>query len=99
MLSGHAAHPHDGIAMDADEPLGLADPVALDEMSHAGDGLLGGKARVEQRGALSLGEAGLAGVAGEQADFLMLAVAVADREVAGVSLAVERAVGILAAEA
>jgi hypothetical protein len=30
MLPGHAAQPHDGVAMDADEAFGLADAVALD---------------------------------------------------------------------
>jgi hypothetical protein len=45
------------------------------------------------------GEAGLAGPAREQADVMPLALAVADGEVAGPSLAVEGAVGILATEA
>jgi hypothetical protein len=54
---------------------------------------------VGKRSALAFGESGLAGIAVEQSDRLMFAVAVADREIAGVSLTMERAVGILAAEA
>ncbi len=51
-----------------------------------------------QRRAFALGEAGTTGVAVELPELLVLAVAAADREVAGVAPAVERAVGILAAE-
>jgi hypothetical protein len=99
VLSGHAGQPHDGVAVDADESLGLADSVALDEMLEDGDGLLGGQVRVEQSGALAFGEARLAGSAEEQADLVAFAVTIADREVAEVALAVERAIGVLAAEA
>ena len=48
--------------------------------------------------ALTLGEAGPAGVAVELAELLLFAVVAADREVAGVTFAVERTAGILAAE-
>jgi len=99
MLPGLACQPHDGVAVDADEPLGLADPVALDQVFEDRDGLLGGQVRVGQRGPLAFGEAGLTGVAVEQADLFALAVTIADREVAEVALAVERAIGVLAAEA
>jgi hypothetical protein len=99
VLPGLACQSHDGVAVDADESLGLADPVALDEVLEDGDGRLGGQVRVEQRGALALGEAGLAGVAVEQADPAAFAVMIADREVAAAALAVERAIGVLAAEA
>ena len=54
---------------------------------------------MEQRCALALGEAALAGVAVEQADVVVLAVARADGEVACVASAVEWAIGLLAAEA
>jgi hypothetical protein len=46
-----------------------------------------------------LGEAVLAGVAVEQPDVVLLAVASADREISGVAPSVGGAVGILAAEA
>ena len=85
--------------MDADQASGLADAAALVEVLEHGEGLLLGEMAVEQGRALALGEAGLAGVAVEQADVVLLAVAVADREVAGVASAVEGAVGVLAAEA
>jgi hypothetical protein len=98
VLTGLAGQPHDGVAMDADEPLGLTDPVALDEMLQDGDHLFRGQAGMGQRGALAFGEAGLAGVAIEQSDLLMLTVAVTDREVAGVAPTVEGASLVLTAE-
>jgi hypothetical protein len=54
---------------------------------------------MEQRCALALGEAVLAGVAVEQPDVVGLAVARADREVSCVALAEPGAIGHLAAEA
>jgi hypothetical protein len=99
MLSGHAGQPHDGVAMDAHEPLGLSDPVTLDEMVEDGNHFFRGQAGVREGRALAFGESGLAGIAIEQSDLLMFSVAVANREVAGVTLSVERAFGILAAEA
>jgi hypothetical protein len=88
VLPGLAGQPHDGVAMDADEPLGLADPDALDQMLQDGDRLLRGQTGVGQRGALASGEAGLAGLAVERSDLLMFAVALAGREVSGVAAAV-----------
>src|SRR5262249_34400789 len=64
-----------------------------------GEGLLLGEMAVEQGCALALGETILADVAVEQADVVLLAVAGADREIAGVTASVEGAVGILTAEA
>jgi hypothetical protein len=84
--------------MDADEPLGLTDPVAFDQVLQDGDGLLRRQTRVEQRRALAFGGARLARLAVEQSGLLEFAVAVADREVPGVALPGERAGGILAAE-
>jgi hypothetical protein len=97
--SGLAGQPHHGIAVDADQAFGLADAVALDQVLQDGDRLLRGQTGMGQRGALALGEAGPARLAVEQSDVVVLAVAVADREIAGVASAVERAIGILAAEA
>src|SRR5262249_9618796 len=91
--------PHDGVAVDADEALGRADPVALDQVLQHRDGRRGGPVRVEQRGALAFGEAGLAGVTVEQAELFALAVMVPDRAGAGVALALEWALEVLAAEA
>jgi hypothetical protein len=54
---------------------------------------------MEQRGALALGEAGVARPAVEQADVTLLAVAATDREVAGVASTVERAIRVQATEA
>jgi hypothetical protein len=99
VLSGFACQPHDGVAMDTHEPFGLTDPVAFDQVLQDGDRLFRGQTRVEQRRALAFREAGLAGVTVEQSNLLMFAIAIADREVSGVALAVERTVGILAAEA
>jgi hypothetical protein len=99
VLSGQASQPHDGVAMDTDEPFGLTDPVAFDQMFQDGDRLFRGQTPVEQRRTLAFREAGLARLTVEQSDPLVFAIAIADREVAGVALTVERAVGILAAEA
>jgi hypothetical protein len=99
MVAGGAGQSDDGVAMDADEAFGLTDAVALGQVMEHGAGRLVGESAIEQRRALALGEAGLAGVAVEQADVMLLAVAVADGEVAGPSSPVEGAVGILATEA
>jgi hypothetical protein len=99
MIPGGAGQPDDGVAMDADEAAGLADAVAFGEVMEHGGGLRGGHAAVEQRGALALGEAGLAGVAVEQSDLLVLAVAITDGEVSGPASPVGGTVGILATEA
>jgi len=85
--------------MDADEAFGLADAVALGQVMEHGAGRLVGESAIEQRSALALGEAGLAGVAVEQADVMLLAVAITDGEIPGAAASVEGAVGILAAEA
>ena len=99
MLPGGAGQSDDGVAVDADEPSGGADAAALVEVLEDGVGLLLGQAATVQRRALALGEAGPAGVAVELPELLVLAESAADREVTGVALTVERAVGILATEA
>jgi hypothetical protein len=85
--------------MDADEPFGLSDATAIVQVSQDGVCLLVGEPTVKQGCAFALGEAGLAGVAVEQTDVVVLAVAFTDREVAGAASSVERAVGSVAAEA
>jgi hypothetical protein len=99
VITGGSGRSDDGVAMDPDEAFGLADAIALGEVMEHGAGLLVGEPAIEQRRALALGEAGLAGVAIEQTDVIPLAVAGAHREVTGPSSAVEGAVGILATEA
>jgi hypothetical protein len=89
MLSGRAGQSDDGIAVDADEPPGGADAAPLVEVFEHREGLPLGQMAAVQRRALALREAGAAGVAVEQAELLLLAVAAADREVAGVTFAVE----------
>jgi hypothetical protein len=84
--------------MHAGESFGLPDAVAFDQVLEDGDGLLWGQAGVEQRGPLAFREACLACRAVQEPDLLVFAVASADREVAGVALSVERALGVLAAE-
>ncbi len=85
--------------MDTDEAFGLTDPVAFDQVLKDREGFFRGEAGVEQRRALAFREAGLTGLAVEQADLLMFAVAIADGEVARIALTVERTSRILAAEA
>jgi hypothetical protein len=99
VLPGGAGQSDDGVAVDADEPSGGADAAALVEVLEDGVGLLLGQVAAVQRRALALGEAGPAGVAVELPELLVLAESAAGREVTGAALAVERAVGILAAEA
>src|SRR4051812_5939357 len=97
--AGQPRQPHDGVAVDPGEPFGLTDPVAFDQVFEDGDRLLFGQARMEQRRAPAFGEARLTRLAEEQPGLLEFAVAVADREVAGVALTVEWAVRVLTAEA
>jgi hypothetical protein len=99
VLSGGAGEADDGVAMDADESSGGADAAALVAVLEHREGLRLGPMAAGERRALALGEAGPAGVAVGLPELLRLAEAAADREVAGVTSAVERAVRILAAEA
>jgi hypothetical protein len=99
MLSGEFRQADDGIGVDVDEAAGLSDAAALGKVLEQGAGLLRGQVGMEQSCPLALGEAVLAGVAIEQADVILCAVAGADGEIAGVPLAVEDAIGLLAAEA
>ena len=99
MLSDDAGQPSDGVGVDADQASGGADAAALVEVLEHGEGLLLGEMAVEQGRALALGEARLARLAVEQSDVALLAVAGADREIAGVTGAVEGALRVLTAEA
>jgi hypothetical protein len=99
MLPSDAGQATDGVRIDADEASGGADAAALVEVLKHGEGLLLGQMGVKEGRPLALGEAVLAGVTVEQSDVVELAVAGADREIAGVAAGVEGAVGVLAAEA
>jgi hypothetical protein len=99
MLSGDAGQSADGVGIDADQAPGGSDAAALVEVLEHGEGLLLGEMAVEQDCALALGEAVFAGVAVEQSDVILFAVAGADGEIAGVAPGVEDALGVLTAEA
>ena len=89
----------DRIGMDLDQASGLSDAAALGEVLEDGVRLLVGQMGMEQGRALAFGEAVRASVAVEQTDVVVLAVVGTDREISGVALAVEGAIGLLAAEA
>jgi hypothetical protein len=74
VAAGLEGEADDGVLADPDQAGGLADADALGEVGQDGEGLVGGQAGVEQGRALALGEAGLAGLAVQQAA-LVLAVA------------------------
>ena len=97
--AGSVGQADDRVAMDADKPFGLSDATAIVQVSQDGVCLLVGKPTVKKGCAFALGEAGLAGVAVEQTDVVVLAVACTDREVAGTASSVERTVERVAAEA
>jgi hypothetical protein len=96
--AGLACQPGDGVLVDAHQPGGLADAAAVGEVSEDGQDFVVGEFGIEQRCALELGEAGLAGAAVEQAMSGPGEVS-DDEEVVLAASAVEVAVGILAAEA
>jgi hypothetical protein len=98
VLAGLAAEPGDGVAVDADEAVGLSDAAAIVEVGQDGGGLVIGQAAVEQGSALALGEPLLAHLAVEQ-QAVAVAVAGADGDVALAALAVAITVGVQAAEA
>ncbi len=99
MIPGQFRQADDRIGVDVDQAPGLPDAAAFAEVMEHRAGLLLGQMAMEQRRALALGEAILAGLAVEQSDVVLLAVAGADGEVAGVATSEEGAIGILAAEA
>src|SRR3954468_19288983 len=99
MLSGDAGQSTDGVRIDADQASGGANATALVEVPEHVECLFFWEMAVEQGRSLALGEPILAGLAVEQPDVVLLAVAGAGREVTGVTRAVEGAVGILATEA
>jgi hypothetical protein len=99
MLSDSAGQSADGVGSDTDEASGGSNAAALVEVLKHGQGLRLGELAVTEGRARALGEAVVAGLAGEQADVVLLAGAGADREIAGVAAGVEGAVGVLRAAA
>jgi hypothetical protein len=88
VLAGQEGQPGDGVLGDALQSGGLADSTPLGEVPQDRQDLLVRELGVEQRGALELGEPGLAAPAVEQA-VASLAEVIDDEEVAGVASAVE----------
>jgi hypothetical protein len=78
----------DGLPIDADEPAGLADAIALGDVMEDREGLLRRQVGAEERGALAFGEAGLAGPAAEHPLGLVRAVAMRNGEISITPLAV-----------
>jgi hypothetical protein len=97
MIAGHPCQPRDGVAVDADQSPGLARAVAFGQVPEHRDRRLGCQVGAEERRALAFGEAGLARLAVEEPDVVVLAVTATDGEVARVAHPVERAAAILAA--
>ena len=99
MSSDDAGQASDGVGIDADQASGAADTTALIEVLEDGEGCFFGEMAVEQGRALAFREAVLAGLAVEQSDVILLAVAGADREITGITGAVQGAFRVLTAEA
>ncbi len=98
MFTGPQAVADHSVLANTDQAASLADATALGNVVQHGDGLVLGEPGIEEGRALAFGEAGLAGLAVEQAA-LVAAVVAADSEVAEVALAEVGAVAVLAAEA
>ena len=96
--TGQQGQPCDGILVDPHQAGGRSDPAALGELLQDRQDLVVRQSGVEERRPLELGEAGLAGRAGEQA-VAGLGEVIDDEEVARVPPAVRVAAGIRAAEA
>jgi hypothetical protein len=99
MLSDDAGQTPNGVGIDADQASGASDTTALVEVLEDGEGLLFREVAVEQGRTLAFGEAVLAGLAVKQSDVVLLAVAGADREITGITEAVQGAFPVLTAEA
>src|SRR5262249_50767492 len=97
MLTSQQPVADDGVLVHADQAAGLADADALGDVLQDGHDLVLRELGAEQRGALALREARLAGPAAQQAPPLR-AVAHGSRQVAFAALAVVGALGILATE-
>src|SRR5215211_711853 len=96
--AGLEGQPADRLAVDPRQPGGLPLAAPLGQVLQHRDRRLRRQPGVEQRRALALAEAGLAGAAVQQAERLALAVGAAHREVPHAPPAVQGAPRILAAE-
>ena len=88
---------NDGVFIDTRQASRLPDTATVLEVLEDGEGLSVGQSCAKQSGALALGEALLAGTAGEHAA-LVWAIAEGDAEVALAAQTVVRALRVLAAE-
>src|SRR5262245_1811107 len=98
VVAGAAGQAGDRVLADAGEACGLADAAAIGEVGQDSQGRVVGQLAAEQRRALTLGEAGLTGLAVQQSG-LVWAVAHADGEVAVVAATMVGAVGMEATKA
>jgi len=99
VVAGAEGVADDRVLIDAGQAAGLPDATAFAEVMQDRDDLVVRESSVEQGRALALGEAILAGTAGEHAALLVPAVAESDPEVATAALAVIGAIRVLATEA
>ena len=98
VVAGPQGVAHDGVFIDARQACGLADAAAILKVLKDGQSLRVVEAAAKESRALALGEAVLAGAAGEHAALPAGAVAEADAEVVAAAEAIIGAVGVLAAE-
>src|SRR6516225_4147380 len=87
----------DGVLLHADQAAGLADAAALGQVVQDRQGAVAAQAGAEERGALALGEAGLAGAAAQE-EAAVAAIAGRGGEVAVAPFAGVGAVRVLATE-
>jgi hypothetical protein len=99
VVAGAVGQTRDGVLADTGQACGLADTAAIGEVGQDSQGLSAGQVTAKQGRALAFREAGLTGLAVEKSGLLLGAVAHADGEVAVVTAAVVRAVGMEATEA
>jgi hypothetical protein len=98
VIAGQACQPRDRVAMDTDEPTGLANAAAFVQVFQQRQTYVVRKFRVEQRRTLAFAEPGLAGAAIQQTDALVFAKVAANGEVFEAALTVLATVRILTAE-
>jgi hypothetical protein len=92
--AGLASQTRDGALVDLEQAAGLSDAAAVVEMLQDGEGFVLGQMGLEQRRALALREAGLAGLAPQQTTRPVRPVEAARPDVATAALAVVRTVGV-----
>jgi hypothetical protein len=98
LLAGDQGQPHYRVLVDPHQAAGLADAATLLQMLEYGEGFIVGELAVVQGRTLALGEAFLAGAAGEDTAFLVGAIAEAHPKIVQTAAAVVGTLRILAAE-